>query len=374
MIESMSVKRDYYEVIGVARGASADEIRKAYRLLARKYHPDVSPEPDAEARFKEINEAYEVLSDQEKRTAYDRFGHAGVEGNLGGFSGFPGFDDIFESFFGGFAGAHARSGPRSGEDLRASLTLSFEEAVFGVEKDLDIEQLVSCPTCDGSGAEPGSRPVKCPECGGSGQVRRVQSSLFGSFVNVSTCPRCYGAGQVISNPCRECRGEQRVRAKKHISVTVPPGVDDGTRIRLANEGNAGKDGGPPGHLYVFLSVQPHRYFKRRGNDIYVTLNINMAQAALGDEISVPTLNGDAQLTIPASTQTGQTFRLKGQGVPYLRRDGRGDQLVTVFVATPSKLTAEQKQLFRELGKTLGREPVPQEERGLIDKLKDALGL
>ncbi len=370
----MSAKRDYYEVIGVGRGASADEIRKAYRLLARKYHPDVSSEPDAETRFKEINEAYEVLSDQEKRAAYDRFGHAGVEGSLGGFSGFPDFDDIFESFFGGFTGPGARSGPRSGEDLRASLTLSFEEAVFGAERELEIEQLVVCPTCSGSGAEPGSNPIRCPECVGSGQVRRVRSSLFGSFVNVSTCPRCYGAGQIISNPCHECRGEQRVRAKKRISVSVPPGVDDGTRIRLANEGNAGKDGGPPGHLYVFLSVQPHRYFKRRGNDIYLTLNINMAQAALGDEITVPTLNGDAQLTIPASTQTGQTFRLKGHGVPYLRRDGRGDQLVTVFVATPSKLTGDQKQLFRELGKTLGREPIPQEERGLIDKLKDALGL
>jgi len=370
----MSAKRDYYEVIGLGREANSDEVRKAYRRLARQYHPDVNSDPDAGDRFKEINEAYEVLSDREKRAAYDRFGHAGVEGSLGGFSGFPDFNDIFESFFGSFAGTRTQTGPRPGEDLHASLTLSFEEAVFGVEKELEVEQLVTCPTCDGSGAEPGSHPIRCAECGGTGRVRRVRSSIFGSFVNASTCRRCNGTGQVISNPCHECRGQQRVRARKRIKVTVPPGVDSSTRIRLAGEGNAGMDSGPPGFLYVLLSVKPHRYFKRKANDIYLTININVAQAALGDEITIPTLDGEAKLTIPASTQTGQTFRLKDYGVPYLRHNGRGDELVTVFVATPTKLSAEQKGLLRELGKTMGREPIPQEERGFVDKLKDAFGL
>jgi molecular chaperone DnaJ len=370
----MSSKRDYYEVMGLGREASADEIRKAYRRLARQHHPDVSDAPDAADRFKEINEAYEVLIDQEKRSAYDRFGHAGVEGSFGGFSGFPGFDEIFESFFGGFGGTRARTGPRPGEDLRANLTLSFEEAVFGTEKELEVERLAACPTCSGSGAEPGSQPTRCPECSGTGQVRRMRSSIFGSFVNVSTCPRCGGTGQVISKPCPECRGQQRVQVRKRIKVDVPAGVDDGTRIRLAGEGNAGRDGGQPGHLYVFLTVKPHRYFKRRNNDIFLTININVSQAALGDQLAVPTLDGETKLTIPAGTQTGQSFRLKGHGVPFLRHNGRGDQLVTVFVATPEKLTAEQKRLFHELGKTLGKEPTPQEERGFIDKLKDAFGL
>ena len=368
----MSAKRDYYEVLGVGRGASADDLRRAYRRLARQYHPDVNKDPQAEAYFKEINEAYEILSDDQKRRAYDRFGHAGVQGGLGDFSGFPDLSDIFESFFGGFSGGGSQRGPQPGEDLRANLTLTFEEAVFGVDKELDIEQLSLCPNCSGSGSEPGSQPMRCPECGGTGQVRRVRSSIFGSLVNVSTCPRCQGAGEVLINPCQECRGQQRVRTKKRISVSVPPGVDDGMRIRLANEGNAGINGGPPGHLYVFLTVQPHRYFKRKDGDIYLNVTVNVAQAALGDEIGVPTLDGEAKLTIPPGTQTGQTFTLRGHGVPGLRRNGRGDQLVTVFVATPSNLTAEQKALLRELSKTLGKEAIPQDDRGLFAKLRDAL--
>ena len=367
----MSAKRDYYEVLGVGRGASADEIRRAYRRLARQYHPDVNKSADAEERFKEINEAYEVLSDQQKRLAYDRFGHTGVEGGFSNFSGFSNLSDIFESFFGGFAGTRTQKGPRAGEDLRATLTLSFEEAVFGTEKELEVEQLGLCPTCNGSGAEPGSHPTRCPECNGTGEVRRVRSSIFGSFVNVSTCPRCQGEGEIIHHPCHECRGQQRVRTRKRITVTVPPGVDDGTRIRLADEGNAGINGGPPGHLYVFLSVKPHRYFRRKDNDIYLDMTINVAQAALGDEITVPTLDGDVKLTIPAGTQTGQTFTIKERGVPYLRRNGRGDQLVTVFVATPTNLSAEQKRLLRELSKTLGKETVPQNGRSLFDRLRDA---
>jgi molecular chaperone DnaJ len=367
----MTAKRDYYEILGIGRDANDDRIRKAYRTLARQLHPDVNKRPDAEERFKEVNEAYEVLSDREKRAAYDRFGHAGVEGNLGGFSGFADFGDIFESFFGG---ASAQRGPRPGEDLRASLTLSFEEAVFGAEKEIDVEGLARCSVCSGTGAEPGSEPVRCPECGGSGQVRRVRSSLFSSFINVTPCPRCHGRGEIVRDPCHECQGQQRVRVRKRLKVNIPPGVDDGTRIRLAGEGNAGQDGGSLGHLYVFLSVKPHRYFKRKNSDILLNITINVAQAALGDEIAVPTLNGDAKLKIPAGTQTGKAFTLKGQGVPYLRRSGRGDQIVNVFVATPTKLNGKQKELLRELYETLGNEPVPQEERGFFDKVRDAFGL
>ncbi len=367
----MSAKRDYYEVLGVGREANEDRIRKAYRQLARQLHPDVNKGPDAEERFKEINEAYEVLSDREKRAAYDRFGHAGVEGSLGGFSGFADFGDIFESFFGG---ATPQRGPYPGEDLRANLTLSFEEAVFGAEKELEVDRLARCPVCNGTGAEPGSEPLRCPECGGSGQVRRVRSSFFSSFINVTTCPRCRGRGEIVRDLCHECRGEGRVRVRKRLKVNIPPGVDDGTRIRLAGEGNDGQEGGSPGHLYVFLSVKPHRHFKRRNNEIYLNITINIAQAALGDEITIPTLDGDAQLKIPAGTQTGQAFILKGQGVPYLRRNGRGDQVVNVFVATPTRLTSEQKELLRELYKTLGSEAIAQEDRGFFDRVRDAFGL
>ena len=370
----MSDKRDYYEVLGIGRDASTDEIHKAYRKLARQYHPDVNKNGDAHERFKEINEAHEVLTDDQKRVAYDRFGHRGVEGGLGDFSGFSDIGDIFESFFGGFGAAQGQKGPHPGEDLRVNVTLSFEEAVFGVEKEVEYEYLARCATCGGSGAEPGSKPTRCPECGGTGQVRRVQSSLFGSFVNVSTCPRCGGQGEVVPNPCHECRGQQRVRSKKHLTVTIPPGVDDGTRVRIAGEGNAGIYGGSPGHLYVFLAVKPHAYFRRKDNDVYLNVTINFAQAALGDQIQVPTLDGDVSLTVPAGTQTGQSFTLRGKGVPYLRHEGRGDQWVTVFVATPTNLNAEQKQLLQELAKSLGKEVIPQNGRGWFEKIKDAIGV
>jgi molecular chaperone DnaJ len=370
----MSDKRDYYEVLGIGREASTEQIRKAYRGLARQYHPDVNNDAEAEDRFKEINEAYEVLTDDQKRAAYDRFGHRGVEGGVGDFSGFSDISDIFESFFGGLGSRGGQKGPRPGEDVRANVVLPFEEAVFGTEKELEIEHLALCAICRGSGAEPGSKAARCPECGGTGQVRRMRSSLFGSFVNVSTCPRCGGEGEIIPNPCHECRGQQRVRSKKRLTVTIPPGVDDGTRVRIAGEGNAGINGGPPGHLYVFLAVKPHAYFRRKDNDIYLNITINVAQAALGDEVRVPTLDGDETLAVPAGTQTGQSFTLKGKGVPHLRRDGRGDQRVAVFVATPTNLSAEQKQLLLDLAKSLGREVIPQNGRGWFEKLKDALGV
>ncbi len=377
----MNGKRDYYEVLGIGRNASQSEIKRAYRRLARQYHPDVNPgDKEAEERFKEVNEAYEVLSDADKRARYDRFGHAGLQGGgfgdftgFGGFGPFSGIDEIFESFFGATRPRTARRAPRRGTDLRYDLTITFEEAIFGCEKELEIPRHETCPHCRGSGAEPGTTPTRCPQCNGTGEVRRVQQSILGSFVNVTTCPRCRGEGEIVTTPCSECRGQKRVRVTRRLTVKIPPGVDDGTQIRLAGEGEAGIYGGPAGNLYVVLHVQPHPYFRRQDNDIIIELAINVAQAALGDKIKVPTLDGEEELVIPAGTQTGKVFRLRGKGVPYLRRNGRGDQLVIVRVAVPTKLTPEQKKLFKELSKTLGQEVIPQEEKGLLDHLREVLG-
>ncbi len=370
----MSDKRDYYEVLGVGRSAGQDEIKKAYRGLARQYHPDVNKNPDAESKFKEINEAHEVLSDQEKRATYDRFGHSGVQGRWGNFSdfGFGGFSDIFGDLFGFAPRTRTRRAPRRGADLRYDLTIPFEEAVFGCEKELEIPRYEACPHCHGSGAEPGTSPIRCPQCNGAGEVRRTQQSILGSFVNVSACPRCQGEGEIVNTPCHECRGQKRVRVTRTISVKVPAGVDNGTQIRLAGEGEPGVWGGPTGNLYVVLSVKRHRYFRRQDNNIILELAINVAQAALGDEVMVPTLEGEERLGISAGTQTGKVFRLRGHGVPYLRRNGRGDQLVIVQVAIPTDLSDEQKELFGDLAKTLGREVVPQEEKGLLEKILDFL--
>jgi molecular chaperone DnaJ len=374
----MSSKRDYYEVLGVARGATSDDLKRAYRSLARQYHPDVNKESGAEEKFKEINEAYEILSDDEKRARYDRFGHAGVQSGGMGSSGFGdfgfGFDDIFESFFGGRTGASAQRRPQRGQDLRYDLDISFREAIFGCEKEIEATRHETCPTCSGSGAKPGTTPVRCRDCNGTGEVRHVQRSLFGSFVNVTTCPRCRGTGEEITTPCPECQGQKRVARTRTLSVKIPAGVDDGTRIRLTGEGETGSLGGPPGNLYVFISAQPHEFFVRRDNDIILELSINVAQAALGDVITVPTLDGEHELSIPSGTQTGNVFRLKARGVPYLRRPGRGDQLVVVDVAIPKKLTKEQRRLFEELGETLGKEIIAQREKRFLDQIKEALGL
>ena len=368
-------KRDYYEVLGVGRQAAGDEIKKAYRKLAREYHPDVNKSPDAEGRFKEINEAYEVLSDEHKRAAYDRFGHAGASGSFAtDFSGFGGINDIFEEFFGGFgagrSSAAARRAPRRGADLRYDLTVTFEEAVFGVEKEIEIARPEACPKCNGSGAEPGTTPIRCSTCNGTGEVRRVQQSFLGSFVNVSTCPTCRGDGETVGFPCTQCRGAKYVRVTRKITVKIPAGVDHGTQIRLAGEGEPGERGGPSGNLYVELNVLPHPYFRRREDNIVLELGINVAQAALGDEISVPTLDGDEKLSIPPGTQTGKVFRLRNKGVPHLRVNGRGDQLVVIDVMVPTSLTAEQKRLFKDLAKTLGKDVVPQRDKTFLDKLKD----
>lgn len=375
----MSSKRDFYEVLGVPRDASADDLRKAYRRLARQYHPDVNKDPDAEEKFKEINEAYEVLSDPELRARYDRYGHAGMQGGVGadGFGGFGfgGFEDIFESFFGGMRGTERmRDRPQRGQDLRYDLTISFREAVFGCERELEVPRFETCPTCRGSGAKPGTTPSRCPECNGTGEIRHVQRSVFGSFVNVTTCPRCGGTGEEITSPCPECGGRKRVRRMRTLTVKIPAGVDTGTQIRLSGEGEYGTLGGPPGNLYVFITVEPHEFFVRRDNDIIVEVSINVAQAALGDKIKVPTIDGEEEIVIPAGTQSGTVHRLKGRGVPYLRKPGRGDQLVVITVEIPKKLTRQQEQLFVELGKSLGGAAIQPQGRGFFDRVKDALGL
>jgi molecular chaperone DnaJ len=381
-----SRKRDYYEVLGVPKGANTDEIRKSFRKLAREYHPDMSklPAAEAEAKFKELSEAYEVLSDDDKRTAYDRFGHAAVDGSgsgrasgfsgdYTGFSGMGGLGDIFEEFF-GFGGQRASSAsrrtPRRGADLRYDMTITFDEAAFGLEREVEVARYEMCPRCTGKGAEPGTTPNRCNTCNGTGEVRRVQQSILGSFVNVTTCPTCRGEGETVSMPCSQCRGNKKIRVTRRLNVKVPPGVDTGTQIRLAGEGELGEFGGPSGNLYVVLNVKPHQFFRRREDDVVMEVQVNVAQAALGDEIVVPTLDGDETISIPAGTQTGRVISIKGKGIPHLRRQGRGDQLVVVQVAIPTNLTAEQRRLLQELAKTLGKEVIPQSEKGFIDKLKD----
>lgn len=368
----MTTTRDYYEILGVARNASDEELKRAYYRLARQFHPDVNKEEDAAAKFKEINEAYQVLSDADKRARYDRFGHAGVDGQFdSGLGDFP-FGDIFESFFGGGFGMRGatRRGPQSGAHLKTTLALEFEEAVFGVEKELDIPRLEACPTCKGSGAEPGTTPVRCPQCRGTGEVRRASQSIFGQFVNVTACPRCNGEGEVVSTPCHECQGQKRVQVTRKIAVKVPPGVDDGTQIRLGGEGEAGVSGGPAGHLYVVVAVKPHKLFTRDNQDLLLDLPLNIVQATLGDEVEVPTLEGAEKLRVAAGTQHGKTFRIKGKGVPYLKRSGRGDLIVTAQITIPTKLNERQKTLLREFGRTL--ENGTGNDKNLVDKFKDAL--
>jgi molecular chaperone DnaJ len=369
----MATNRDYYDILGVNRSASDAEIKRAYHRLARQYHPDLNKSPDAEEKFKEINEAYEVLGDRRKRVQYDRWGHVGAGGGFANdFQGF-GLGDIFEDFFGlGGMRTAARRVPQRGADLRYNLTLTFEEAAFGCEKEIEVTRLETCAVCGGSGAEPGSAPIRCPQCNGTGEVRRARQSLFGSFVNVSTCGRCGGEGEVVSTPCSECRGQKRVRVSKKIAVQVPAGVDSGTQIRLSEEGEAGLRGGMSGNLYVVISVRKHTYFKRQNSDIFLELPINVAQAALGDEVEVPTLDGPEKLIIPPGSQTGETFRLRGKGVPHVRGGGRGDQLVTVYVVVPKKLSGEQRELFEQLGMSLGKEVIPQAEKGFFERLKEVL--
>ncbi len=370
-------KRDYYEVLGIPRDADENAIKSAYRRLARQYHPDVNKSEDAEERFKEINEAYEVLSDANKRATYDRFGHAAAQGGFGAGgpgAGFPGFGDIFEEFFGGFGGMRgAQRGPARGNDLRYDMEISFEEAVFGVEKEIEIPRQETCSQCQGSGAEPGTKPIRCPQCNGSGEVRRAQQTILGQFVSVTTCPRCNGEREIATTPCTQCRGQRRVRVTRKLAVSIPAGVDDGMRIRLAGEGEPGERGGPPGSLFVVLAVKPHPLFQRQENDIVLELPVNIVQAALGAEIGVPTLDGPTKLTIPAGTQHGAVFKLRGKGVPILRSSRRGDQLIVAHVVVPEKLNDKQRKLLKELGESLGLESLGKDNRNLFEKLIDAVG-
>jgi len=350
----MAEKRDYYEVLGVPRNATEEDIKKAFRTLAFKYHPDRNREDGAEAKFKEINEAYEVLSDAAKRANYDRFGHAGAAGPFGqGFEGFDmgGFGDIFEAFFGGTATA-SRQAPQRGSDLRQTVTITLEEAAFGADKELNITRVETCSLCGGTGSKPGTQPAKCPNCNGSGQVRRVHQSIFGRFTNVTACPRCRGEGRIITDPCPQCRGAGRERRQRTIVVHVPPGVDSDSRIKLTGEGESGLRGGSSGDLYVDVTVRPHPVFRRDGDDIYFELPLNVVQAALGTEVDVPTLNSNMRLKVPPGSQTGALFRLKSKGIPHLRGGGRGDENVVLRVLTPESLTKRQRELFEQLAETM----------------------
>ena len=368
--------RDYYEVLGVNRSASPDDLKRAFRNKARQYHPDVNSDGDAEERFKEINEAYAVLSDPDKRAAYDRFGHAGVRGP-GGMPDFnvdfSDFTDIFNELFGfGRTARRSRNTPRRGTDLQYRLELTFEEAVFGVEKEIEITRDEVCSTCHGSGAEPGTSPVRCATCNGQGEVRQVRQTLLGSMVQVTTCPACNGQGETIATPCHTCNGRGLERRTRKKVVSVPAGVDNGNQIRLAGEGQPGVNGGPPGNLYLIVQVKPHKYFRRKDNDILLDLDVNVAQATLGADVEVPTVDGLEVLKIPAGTQPGKVLKMRGKGVPHLRSSGRGDQLVVVNVDIPKRLSAEQRELFEQLAKSLGSDVRPQ-ERSFLDWLKDALG-
>ena len=375
----MSEKRDYYEVLGVSKNASAEEIKKAYRKIAKENHPDLHPgDKNCEARLKEANEAYEILSDTDKRAKYDQFGHAafdpnaGFSGGAGGFQGGFGdlgdiFGDLFGGAFSGFGGGHssarAQNAPRRGESLRVGLTLTFQEAVFGCTKEIHVTKVETCDTCHGTGCAPGTSPEACPDCHGTGSVRQQQRTPFGTFTSSGPCPRCGGTGQVIHQPCPDCRGQGSVRRQRTISVNIPAGIDDGQTVSLRGQGNAGKNGGPPGDLLVTVRVRPSQEFQREGDDIYYALDIDMTQAALGEEVEVPTLDGKVKYTVPAGTQNGAVFRLRGKGVPRLQGSGRGDQYVTVNVTIPRNLTSEQRELVKELQESLRGE----EERGLFGK-------
>ncbi|HSW57912.1 MAG TPA: molecular chaperone DnaJ [Dehalococcoidales bacterium] len=372
----MTTKRDYYELLGIDRNASEEDIKKAFRKLAFKYHPDHSDDKSGQT-FKEINEAYGVLSDREKRAVYDRYGHSGLEMNSGrGFDSadFGGFGDIFDAFFGGATTA-TRQGPQQGADLKSSITISFDEAVFGSEKRVKINRVENCTLCYGSGSKPGVEPVRCPTCGGSGQVRRVQQSIFGRFTNIATCSQCQGNGSIIKETCSQCRGSGKQRVERELEVRIPAGVDNGAQIVMRGEGDSGSRGGPAGNFFVAINVKPHEFFIRREDDIIYELPVSFIQAALGDEVEVPSLAGKTKIKIPPGSQTGKLFRLKGQGITHVQRGGRGDQLVLLVVLTPESLNDTQKRLLKELGSTLTPNNMPHKDKWKtwIDGVKDAFG-
>lgn len=374
----MAEKRDYYEVLGLQKGATEDEIKKAFRKMAMKYHPDRNPDDkEAEEKFKEVNEAYAVLSDPDKKSKYDRFGHAGVDPNAGfggadGFEGgFGGFDfsDIFDMFGGGFGGRRStrQNGPTKGRDLQKNLTIEFTEAIFGCEKEIELNKLVKCKTCSGEGTAPGTHKHTCDACGGTGQVSQVSNTPFGRIQNVTTCSKCGGTGQVIDTPCPDCHGTGTQRKKVKIKINIPAGVNNDSIIPLRGQGEPGTNGGPNGDLYVVLSVKPHSTYKRRGDDLYLDLPIRFEQAVLGDKVSVPGFNETYSYTIPAGTQTGSNFRLKGKGVKNLRTGRYGDLFVKVIVEIPTKLSAKEKKAVEHMAETLSDKAYPKNTK--FSKLK-----
>jgi molecular chaperone DnaJ len=388
----MATTRDYYEILGLERGASDEEIKRSFRKLAQQWHPDVNTDPDADARFKEINEAYQVLSDPQRRQQYDLFGRAGVGGSgagaegYGPFGGFQGFGDIFDAFFGGAAAGGARRTRRpAGADLRYDLQLTFDEAIHGTEKELSFTALDTCQTCAGTGAEEGSQPTSCPGCNGTGELREVRNTLLGQMVNVTLCARCRGTGQVVDKPCPACAGDGRAERKRTLRVTVPPGIDDGHQIRLTGEGEAAPRGGTPGNLYVVTHVEEHPQLKRDGTELYLQLTLSLTQAALGADIPIVTPDGEEMLEIKPGTQPGTEIRRRGKGVPHLRRAGaRGDLHVLVDVEVPTRLSERQRELLEELAAESGEisadgdtSPAdgPRTRRGkrsLSDRIKDAI--
>jgi molecular chaperone DnaJ len=388
--EKMAAKRDYYEVLGVNKNASEDEIKKAYRQLAKKYHPDMNQgDKGAEAKFKEVNEAYEVLSDTDKKAKYDQFGHAGVDPNGfggagggfggfgGGFGGAGGFEDIFDMFFGGATGGFGgstrrRSGPQKGADLKYELELEFEEAAFGVKKDIHITRNENCPDCKGSGAKPGTHAETCKACGGSGEIKFSQNTVFGRVMNVRPCEECHGEGRVIKEPCPQCMGRGSIRKTRKITLDIPAGVDTGSVMPLRGEGEPGLKGGSNGDLYVYMRVKPHKLFKREGVNLYSEIPISFTQAALGDELDVPTLEGKVKYSIPEGTQTGTTFRIKNKGIPSLKNKMKGDLYFTVRVSVPKKLNEQQKEILRKFAEmSVGN--VDEQGKSFFNKVKDAFG-
>ena len=370
----MVSERDYYEVLGVERGADDAALKRAFRKLAQQWHPDVNTEPEAQERFKEINEAYQVLSDPSRRQAYDMFGKAGVSGAGadGGFgnAGFGGFADIFDAFFGGTAGGGSRRAarPQTGSDLRYDLRITFQEAILGIEKEIEFPVFGRCETCEGSGAKPGTTPVQCPQCNGRGELRSVRQTMLGQMVNVSACPRCHGEGRIVESPCETCRGEGRTERKRTLRVAIPAGIDEGHQIRLSNEGEVGPRGGAPGSLYVAVHVTDHPSLTREGTELYYEADLSIAQAALGTKIQVPTVEGeDTEVEIKPGTQPGTEIRLRGKGVPHLRRQSvRGDLHVIANVVVPTKLTKRQRELLEQYAAE-GGEAIAQ-HAGLREKL------
>ncbi len=368
--------KDYYEILGVSKTASKDEIKSAFRKKARELHPDVNKSPTAEQDFKELGQAYEVLIDDENRSLYDRYGADGLKNAGYDFHGpfdfgFGDLSEILNSFFGGgfSAGRQNPNAPRRGSDLRLDFQIEFEEAVFGTEKDVEINHLETCDRCAGKGVEPGTNPTTCPTCRGSGQIQQTTQTILGHFTQVSTCPQCRGAGQIIANPCKKCRGEGRIDVSKVINLKIPAGVDNGNKLRVSGEGDSGKNGGPPGDIYVILYIKPHKIFKRDGVNIYLEKEITFSQAALGDEIEAETVDGDKSLKIQAGTQTGTVLSIKGAGVPYLNAPSRrGDQFIKLNVRTPTHLSDEEKKIFEQLAEIEKKKP---KKEPIIDKIKGA---